>query len=299
VGAVQLRSSKASPNRWVWILLGGIGIVFLVTQMRSCSREEDGLRFGSKVAVVTVNGPILDAETWIRQLDTFEERSDVKAVVLRVDSPGGGVAASQELFAKVEAVNKEKPVVVSMGSVAASGGYYVALGASTIMANRGTVTGSIGVIMEYPVMTGLMDKLGLEMETIKSGPLKDAGSPTRPVSDADRAYFQSVIGNLYDQFVMDVATYRHLPEDSVRVLADGRVYTGLQAVALGLVDTLGTLTDAIALAGSLGGIVGKPKIVRPVERKPLLRNLLLGTIKQIAGEGFQEGPIFRWQWREG
>ncbi|MFQ6613489.1 MAG: signal peptide peptidase SppA [Fidelibacterota bacterium] len=298
MGAVQLSRTVASPNRWVWILLTGIAVAFLIFQTRSCGREEDGLAFGSKVAIVTVNGPILDSETWIRQLAMYDERSDVKAVVLRVNSPGGGVAASQELFAKVGEVNQHKPVVVSMGSVAASGGYYITLKARKIMANRGTVTGSIGVIMEYPVMTGLMGKVGLEMETVKSGPLKDAGSPTRPVSAEDRAYFQGVVGNLYEQFVSDVAQYRGLPEETVKTLADGRVYTGVQALELGLVDTLGTFTDAVSLAGILGGISGKPKTVRPVERKPLLRDLLLGTIKQIVGEALWETPTLRWQWRE-
>ncbi|NOZ74133.1 MAG: signal peptide peptidase SppA [FCB group bacterium] len=293
-----MRTSASSPNRWVWILLGGIAIVFLISQMRGCGRDPDGLTFGSKVAIVTVNGPIMDSETWVRQLAMYDERSDVKAIVLRVNSPGGGVAASQEIFAKVGEVNQHKPVVVSMGSVAASGGYYIALRARIIMANRGSVTGSIGVIMEYPVMTSLMEKIGLEMETVKSGPLKDAGSPTRPVSEEDRAYFQDVVGNLYEQFVSDVATYRQLPESEVKVIADGRVYTGVQALELGLVDTLGTFTEAIALAGELGGITGTPKTVRPVERKPLLRDLLLGTMKQIAGEGLKEAPAFRWQWRE-
>jgi len=289
----------SSPNRWLWILLSAIAIVFIFSQIRSCGRQDDGLTFGSKVGIVTVQGTIFTTRNWINQLDDFEDRPDIKAVVLRINSPGGSIAPSQELFEKVKSLNQEKPVVVSMGSVAASGGYYISLGASEIMANRGTVTGSIGVIMEYPVVTDLMSKLGLQMETVKSGDLKDSGSPTRPVTEKDREYFKSVVTNLYDQFVADVAEYRHLPEDDVRKLADGRVYTGTQALELGLIDTLGTLKDAVALAGSLGGISGKPKTVRPLEKKPLLRDLLLGTIKQIASAGLKEGSLFRWQWREG
>ncbi|RMF07104.1 MAG: signal peptide peptidase SppA [Candidatus Neomarinimicrobiota bacterium] len=297
VGEVQLKRQRPTPNRWVWTLLALILAFFLLSQIRSCGREDDGLAFGSRVGQVTVEGPIFTADKWVAQLEDFRERSDIKSIVLRINSPGGGVAASQELFETVKRVNAEKPVVVSMGSVAASGGYYIALGARTIMANRGTVTGSIGVIMEYPVVTEFMSKVGLEMETVKSGPLKDAGSPTREATAADRAYFQEVVQNLYDQFVADVAAYRKLPEGEVRALADGRVYTGVQAQEAGLVDTLGTLTDAIALAGQLGGIPGRPRVVKPVERTPWIKHLLWGAIQQLAGEGVQEGPLFRWQWR--
>lgn len=223
---------------------------------------------GQKIAVVEMVGPIYGSERMTRQLKSFGEQKSIKAIVLRIESPGGTVASAQEIYNAVRRIRKDgKPVVVSMGDVAASGGYYVACGADTIMANPGTTTGSIGVVAEFPSVEGLLEKIGVQIHVIKSGDLKDTGSPFRPMTDQDRAYLQSWVNDAYDQFVNVVVEERKLPKRKVLELADGRVFTGRQAKREGLVDLLGDYEDAVALAAKLGGIKGKPTVVKPSIRK--------------------------------
>ncbi|MBM2838890.1 MAG: sppA [Deltaproteobacteria bacterium] len=186
-----------------------------------------------KVAVVTVKGIIIDSKSVIEQLHEADKSSDVKAIVIRVNSPGGGVGASQEIYREVSKI-KDKKVVVSMGSVAASGGYYIACGVDKIYANPGTLTGSIGVLMEFANFEELFGKIGLKGYVVKSGEFKDIGSPLRPMSDSERELLQGVIDNTYKQFVGVVAKGRKLPEDYVKGLADGRIFTGEQAKLMNL-----------------------------------------------------------------
>jgi len=226
-----------------------------------------------RVAIIYVRGPIVDSEPAIRELKKYGDDSSVKAIVLRVDSPGGGVAPSQEIFEEVKRVVKEKPIIVSMGSLAASGGYYISVPASRIVANPGTLTGSIGVIMEIPNVEGLMDKVGIKTEVIKSGANKDIASAFRQMTPEERAILQGVIDDTYMQFVDDVAKSRGMEVEDVRKLADGRVYTGKQALGLGLVDQLGGLQDAIKLAGKMAGIKGEPSVVTTKEKKGLFELL--------------------------
>ena len=226
------------------------------------------------------------------------ERGDVKAIVFRVNSPGGAVAPSQEIFEKIKRLNAQLPIVTSVGSVAASGGYYSALGSAYIVANPGSITGSIGVIMDYPVATDLLEKIGLRFETVKSGDLKDAGSPTREVTDADRRYFQEVVRDMHEQFVEAVAWGRHMDVETVMELADGRVFTGRQSLELGLIDTIGTFDDAVAIAAELGDISGKPKLVRPKKDKPQFLGWFFEEAKTEIWSMLKVEPAYRWHWRE-
>ena len=229
----------------------------------------------------------------IKQLDKWSESSSIKAIVVHVNSPGGGVAISQEIYDAMRRVSEQKPIVVSMASVAASGGYYIACAADRVVANPGTITGSIGVIFQFHTYDGLMDKVGIGTETIKSGELKDVGSYSRPMTKKENLMLRSVVMDTYEQFVGVVAEGRGKDIEEIYPLADGSIYTGLQAYNLGLVDTLGGLNEAIELAADLAGVEGKPRVVRPYKRKRVgffdLVNNLLENLNQSVELPFQ-GP---------
>ncbi len=242
--------------------------------------------FGDKVGVITIAGVItsadqegtfggvtLGARSIMAQIRAAAKDDSIKAVVLRVDSPGGGASASQEIHGEVVKLADEKPVVVSMGGMAASGGYYVSAAADEIYANPATLTGSIGVIMNTMQYQDMLGKLGVEMGALTTGPYKDTGSPVRPMRDDEREMMQGMLDNIYEQFVRDVAAGRDMSEADVKKIADGRVLTGEQALDAGLVDKLGNYYDAIAAAAELGGIEGEPKIKR-FSRSGGLRGIL-------------------------
>ncbi len=229
----------------------------------------------SKVALMRIEGPIMDSKDAVDELKDYLSDSSIKAVVLRIDSPGGAVAPSQEIYEEVKKVAAKKKVVVSMGSVAASGGYYIASGASRIVANPGTLTGSIGVIMEIPNLEGLMNKIGIKTEVIKSGKNKDIGSMFRSMKPEERQLLQGVMDDVHEQFIKAVAEGRKMNVDDVRKIADGRVFTGEQAVKTGLVDQLGSLEDSIRVAANLAGIREEPEVVTKKDKASffdLLRN---------------------------
>lgn len=232
---------------------------------------------GSKVGVIELQGAISDSKKYIEQLIVFAKDDSVKAIVLRIDSPGGGVGPSQEIHAEVARITKQKPIIVSMGSVAASGGYYVAAPANKIYANPGTITGSIGVIMEFTNVLDLMDKIGLKTRVVKSGAHKDIGSSVRDMTVEEHALLQSLIDDVHSQFVAAVSEGRGLSESDVRLLADGRIFTGKQALALGLVDELGGLSLAIVEAARQGGIDGEPTVIYPEEPSVNLIDYFVGT----------------------
>jgi protease-4 len=194
-------------------------------------------------------------------LKRFREDDAIKAIVVRIDSPGGAVGPSQEIYREMQKTVENKTVVASMGAVAASGGYYVAAGADKIMANPGTITGSIGVIMGFANYQALLEKIGLVPVVVKSGEYKDMGSPTRRMTDSERKIFQELTGKIHDQFVSDIATGRGMAVDRVATLADGRIFTGSESKAMGLVDRLGNFEDAVQWAGDLGGIQGEVRTV--------------------------------------
>ncbi len=234
-----------------------------------------GIWFGEKVGVVEIKGLISESRPILKQLDRYRQDSRIKAVVLRINSPGGAVGPSQEILREVEKLRKEKKVVASLGTLAASGGYYVACGADLIMANPGTATGSIGVVMQFANVEKLGKKLGLDIYALKAGRYKDVGSPFRPMTPEEKAYLQKLLDNIYQQFLRDVARNRKIPLEKMRRLAEGRIYTGEEAKNLGLVDEFGNLPDAIEKAGRLGGIKGKVEAVYPEkERFSFLRWLL-------------------------
>lgn len=264
----------SSTTRWViglfvgFFLLFGLFVFFLFTWIFAEPYDESESTSGARVAVVELKEPIYSSEETVRQFKKYRENKAVKAIVFRVDSPGGGVAASQEIYEEVKKTRDGgKPVVVSMGGIAASGGYYVSCGASKIVANPGTLTGSIGVIFQFLQIDELMKKVGVDATTVKSGKLKDAGSPFRKPTEEEKKFFQSLIDNTYDQFVDVVANERKIDRKEVIKYADGRVFTGKQALAYGFVDTLGTLEDAISIAAEMGDIKGKPKVVKERKRK--------------------------------
>jgi protease-4 len=241
--------------------------------------------WGKGLGYIEVEGTIVDATETVRQLKWAERNQQVKAILLRIDSPGGIVTPSHEIYSEVARISEEgKAVVVSMGTIAASGAYYIAAPADLIVASPQTLTGSIGVIMEFPVLKGLMDKVGVKVEVVKSREQKDIGSPFREMTESDRRLLQGVVTDAYEQFVEVVSSGRGIPEDSVRAIADGRIMTGRQALAFGLVDTLGTFEDAKRIAAELCGIEGEPRLIRPTRRVGfLIRQLLEGTTENLLG----------------
>lgn len=242
---------------------------------------------GGKIALVRIEGVIADSKELIEEIRRYRDDDDIKAILLRIDSPGGGVVPSQEIYEEVQKVREEgkKKVVTSMGTVAASGGYYIAAASDKIIANPGTLTGSIGVIMEMANFEGLLQKIGVEGVVIKAGKNKDIGSPFRKMKDEERALLQHVLDDVHDQFIEAVAQGRSLKIETVRSFADGRIFTGRQAKEIGLVDELGSFQDAIKKTAELAGIKGEPRVVE--ERKrfsivELLRGEFWGKFAEAA-----------------
>lgn len=279
----------ARKSDWIigGLLGGGVLVIAIVMvlliagPMLSGERSFSGMG-GGRVAVVEVRGAITRAEDTVKQIIRYREDESVRAIVIRIDSPGGAVAPTQEIFDELRKTREAgKIIVASMGSIAASGGYYIACAADSIMANPGTITGSIGVITVAPSAEDLFEKIGIDWQVIKSGRHKDIGSISRSMTDAEIGIVQSVVDDVYDQFVGAVAGYRPLSREEVVELADGRIYTGNQALPLGLVDRLGTYQDAIALAGKMAGISGKPDVVR--QRPKTFFEMLMDNMETMTG----------------
>src|SRR5512136_1669286 len=246
-------------NKWLWVgLIIGVVCLFLFAAsvlMLACLRGgDDSVAWKEGVGLLEVKGVIVDSQETVKQLNELKKNDKVKAIVLRIDSPGGVVGPSQEIYAEIKKLCAKKKVVVSMGSLAASGGYYIAAPASVIMANPGTITGSIGVLMKVSNIEELLGKVGVKAYTLKTGKYKDSGSPLRAMTSNDKEMLQGVIYSAHNQFVRAVAEGRRLPVEEVGKIADGRIFTGEQALALKLIDRLGTLQDAVEEAGKLAGI---------------------------------------------
>jgi protease-4 len=253
----------------LFILIFFISLLFVFFQKN--------IPIGERVALIRVEGPILDSKNTIDELKEHLKDPSIKAIIMRIDSPGGAVAPSQEIYEEVRKAVTKKKIVVSMGSVAASGGYYIASPATRIIANPGTLTGSIGVIMEIPNFAGLMNKLGIKSEVVKSGRHKDIASVFRGIKKEDREILQNVLDNVHDQFILAVAEGRKMLLEDVRKIADGRIFTGEQALKVGLIDEIGNLEDAVKVAGKLSGIKGEPEVVSKKERFSFT-DLLKGSI---------------------
>lgn len=237
--------------------------------------------FGDKIAVIEIRGVITQSSGIIEELQQYGEDEGVKAIVLRIDSPGGGVGPSQEIYREVMKIRSKKKVVTSMGSVAASGGYYIACASDLILANPGTITGSIGVIMEFTNFEELLKKIGIKGVVVKSGEYKDLGSPLREMSPEEKRILQSVLDNVHQQFIQAVMEGRKMDRERVLQVADGRILTGEQAKQLGLVDQIGNLQDAIDAAAKLVGIEGKPTVLYPKRRISIIQWLLEGISSGI------------------
>ena len=255
-------------------------ILFFIIMMAMAVRNSGYGGFvdghGERVGVVEVFGVIYESDTILHQIKRFREDDTIKAIVLRINSPGGSVGPSQEIYQEIIKTTDTKPVVASMGAVAASGGYYVAAGADEIYANPGTITGSIGVIMQYTNFKDLLSKIGLTPVVIKSGEYKDIGSPVREMTEAEEKLLQAFSDQIHHQFISAVAEGRKLEKTAVEAIADGRIMSGEAAKAAGLVDKLGNLEDAVAAAGKLAGIEGNTVKVYPIEKRHSIFKYLTG-----------------------
>lgn len=252
------------------VQLAALGF-FLIVGIASygyLKHEGFALLTGNAVAVVTVQGVIEDSRDIVRSLDRVADNGGIRAAVLRVDSPGGGVAASQEIYDAVLRVRAKKPIVASLGAVAASGGYYIASPCDAVVADAGTLTGSIGVILQMGNFSELLKRIGFEGITVKAGKYKDIGSPLRGMTEEERRLLEGLLQNVHGQFIAAVAEGRKLPLDQVRQIADGRIYSGEQARDLHLVDQLGGLRDAVQLAAQRAGISGEPSWIEIEQRQP-------------------------------
>jgi protease-4 len=277
---------KRRPLRTALAVLTLIGMGYIVLSLVAGFLFENGWIGGDKVAVIRIEGVILDARETIEELRHYRDNPSVKAIVLRIDSPGGAVVPSQEIFEEVQKTRAEGKIklVTSMGNVAASGGYYIAAATDRIVANPGTLTGSIGVIMELANVKDLLEKVGVKSVVIKSGRHKDMASPFRPMTEQDRALLQSVLDDVHGQFIEAVANGRALEVEQVKTLADGRIFTGKQAQSVRLVDELGDLHDAIKLAAGLVGIIGEPRVLETRKRfswRELLDSLFSGKLTPL------------------
>ncbi len=235
------------------------------------------LRSKGKIAVIEIEGIIAQSRSTIDTLYEYKNNPNIKAIILRIDSPGGGVGPSQEIYSELMKLKGSKLMVASMGSVAASGGYYIACAADTIFANPGTITGSIGVIIEFANMKDLLEKIGLKSVVIKSGKYKDILSPTRELKTDEKALIQSVIDSIHGQFIAAVARGRNLPKEKVSAIADGRIFSGEQAQESALVDELGTLKDAIAFAAEKTGLNADSDVIYPEKKRPSILEYILDT----------------------
>jgi protease-4 len=291
-------------KRWlvgcIVLLVGTLATVTLAFLVVNLSLENEGLALGplgKRVGLVEIVGDIESSESVVDQLEHMRLDSSVRAVVLRLDSPGGGVAASQEIYEAVRKVRDEgKPVIASMGGVAASGAYYIACAADSIVSNPGTLTGSIGVIMSFPNTEELFKKVGVRFEVVKTGKFKDIGSLSRAMTPEEKALLQGVLSNVYQQFVTAIADGRDMEKSDILPYADGRIFSGDQARDLGFVDRLGDLNDAIQLAGTMAGIKGRPVVVRKERRKVSVLDLFQDKLRLVPGLS-ETGPRLEYRLR--
>jgi len=234
------------------------------------------------IAVVDIKGVIVSAEKIAGQLTKYRQRSNIKGMIIRIDSPGGGSAAFQEIYREIRRVRESGiPVMASIASVGASGGYYAALGATKIMANPGSIVGSIGVIVDFPVAVELLNKIGIDVQTVKSGQYKDMGSPYKEFTLEDEKQLDFVVQDIFDQFVTAIADERGILKKELLKISDGRIFTGSQAKELSLIDTLGTFEDAVLMIAEMAGIQGRPKLVFSQKQKKTLFDILFLDIEEV------------------
>ncbi len=294
-------AGKGKPILTVLAILGaaavflGLGMMLVVHVL---GPGPTGLSFEKKIGVLPIEGAIEDSRQLLSQLVAFQKDDGIRAVILRINSPGGRVAPAQELYKEVRRTTKTKHVIVSAGDVAASGGYYIASAADRIVANPGTILGSIGVIMEFLQLQEILDKAGVGLEVLKSGEFKDIGSPHRAMTPRERELMMEMLQDIQDQFVTAVAQGRGLPVEEVRRIADGRVFSGARGKELGFVDQLGNFQDAVELAKRMGKIEGKATLVYPKRPATGLLELLARGAARVAMHTVRDllraSPAYRW-----
>jgi protease-4 len=260
------------------LFLISVGFFLVVYGISSVTGEKRSFAIRDRVGVVNVEGFIGDSNDVVEQLNQFSQDDSIKAVIVRINSPGGSVAPAQEIYEAIVQVKKKKKVIASMGSVAASGGYMIACATDKIVANPGTITGSISAIMHFANAEELLKKIGLKSSVIKSGKYKDIGSPTREMTQEERALIQELVDDIYDQFLDMVARDRKISKEDLREIADGRVFSGRQAKKLGLVDDIGDMGYAIDLAGKMSGIQGKPEVIYPKKKGSKFWEFIFGDM---------------------
>jgi len=273
----------AKTSDWVigtLIIVSLLIFIFMVFSFFMGVPTSDGLSFsGERVGVIEIEGLIYDSEHTVNLLKKYGSHKSIKAILLHIDSPGGVVAPTQEIYYEVKRLRSEGiPVIASIGSICASGGYYIASACDTIVSNPGSITGSIGVIMEFTEVHELLDKLGIEFNIIKSGKYKDTGSPFRKLTDEERELFQGVVNDTYEQFVEVVSENRNLDIEEVKKLADGRIFSGRQAYNYKLVDVLGSYEEALKIARNMGGLPEDAKIVKEKRKKITILDLIFGDV---------------------
>jgi len=292
-------SGKGHPILAVIVILAAVGFFLglLLTVVFSVAGPSEAFSFKEKIGVLPIQGPLTESDTLVAKLVEFKKDRRIKAIILRVNSPGGGVGPSQEIYREIRKTIETKKVVASLAGVAASGGYYVASAADRIVANPGTLAGSIGVIMEFVQVEELLKKIGVSVEVLKTGEFKDIGSFHRKLSEGDRAMIRTVVFDVQKQFVQAVAQGRNLPVEKVREIADGRILTGAQCKDLGLVDQLGNFEDAVQLAKTLAGIKGEVTLVYP--KKPVGKwwDLFLQDTSKTVIRAVQDALMMRLEYR--
>ncbi|TFG37729.1 MAG: signal peptide peptidase SppA [Syntrophobacterales bacterium] len=274
------------------LLLLGVGVLFFLV-ITYLTRDGADFSRKDKIGVVVVKGFIGDSKNIVDKLDEYDRDEGVKAVVLRLETPGGAIVPSQEIYEKVLKVKRKKKVIASMGTVAASGGYYIACAADRIVANPGTITGSIGVIAQFSQIEELLKKIGLKSTIIKSGKYKDVGSPVREMTKDEKKIIQALIDDIYEQFVEVVAENRKIPKEKIINTAGAKAFTGRQALEFGLVDELGTMEYSVELAAKMAGIEGEPEVIYPEEKGRGLLKYILGEAASALSEelGYLHGGI--------
>lgn len=291
---------------WMWVGIGGgvlgLGLVLCLMlcvlggNQGGCSRY-----FGGAIAVLEVNGQIATADEFLKDVERVRKADHLRGVVLRVNSPGGSVGASQEMYHALQRLAAAKPLVASFGTVAASGGYYIGLAARQIFVLPGTVTASIGVRMSHLDAEELIHRLGLKPDILKSGYFKDVGAMHRPMRDEERELLLHVLRTMHQQFKDAVIASRHLPAEKVDAIADGRVLTGSDAIAAGLVDHVGDLQDAINAAAALAGLKPDPTVVRIGDDIPWWVGFVKGMVGSMVGKPLHalvdelRGPVFGYE----
>ncbi len=285
------------------IVLAGISFLFLVgislfVAMLIPGTQGDLFAEKEGIGVVEIKGVMIEPEETLQTLTSFRNNPDIKAVVIRINSPGGAVGTAQEIFEEIKRTKAVKPVIASMGSVAASGGYYVAMGADTIVASPGTITGSMGVIIKFANLEKLFDTVGYRPVVLKSGRLKDIGASNRAMTIEEKELLQEMLDTVHDQFINAIAEQRSLAVEKVRQLADGRIFSGEQALRENLIDTLGNFTDAVGLAAEAAGLDKKdPHLIYPKEKGFSFLKLLGSSIaEEIVGKMPIRFPLVSFEW---